>query len=225
MKITFLGTGAADRPAEKKEDKEFRRFSSALIDDALLIDPNPTVPDALNEYGKGLEKIKYIINTHRHEDHYSQKTVDALTSLNAEFYYFKYNEIKQLGKYTVSAYAGNHSTCKNTVHFIITDGEKTLFYGLDGAWIMYEEAQAIIKYKPDFAVFDATIGWQDGDYRIFEHNNLNMLLEIKKTLNPYIGEFCISHTAYTLHSSHEVLAGQMKKYGISVAFDGLETEF
>ena len=105
------------------------------------------------------------------------------------------------------------------------DGEKTLFYGLDGAWIMYEEAQAIIKYKPDFAVFDATIGWQDGDYRIFEHNNLNMLLEIKKTLNPYIGEFCVSHMAYTLHSSHEVLAGQMKKYGISVAFDGLETEF
>ena len=38
MKILFLGTGAADWPAEKPAGcKEFRRLSSALIDDVLLI--------------------------------------------------------------------------------------------------------------------------------------------------------------------------------------------
>lgn len=89
---------------------------------------------------------------------------------------------------------------------------------------MYEEAQAIINFKPDFAVFDATIGWQDGDYRIFEHNNLNMVLEVKKTLNQYIGKFCISHMARTLHTSHKTLAEDMKKHGVIVAFDGLEAE-
>ena len=63
MKITFLGTGAADWPAEKTENlTEFRRFSSALIDDILLIDPGPQVSGALNEYGKKPENIKYIIN-------------------------------------------------------------------------------------------------------------------------------------------------------------------
>ena len=46
---------------------------------------------------------------------------------------------------------------------IITDGERTLFYGLDGAWLLYDEVQAIKEYKPDFAVFDATIGDIDGD--------------------------------------------------------------
>ena len=38
MKITFLGTGAADWPMERVEGMtEFRRFSSALIDDVLLL--------------------------------------------------------------------------------------------------------------------------------------------------------------------------------------------
>ncbi len=225
MKITFLGTGAADWPAEKTENStEFRRFSSALIDDILLIDPGPQVPGALNEYGKKSENIKYIINTHRHSDHYSEETVNRLTASGAVFTEFKSDEVKQIGKYTVRAYRGNHSTCDNTVHFLISDNEKTLFYGLDGAWLMYEEAQAIINFKPDFAVFDATIGWQDGDYRIFEHNNLNMVLEVKKTLNQYIGKFCISHMARTLHSSHKMLAEDMEKHGVLVAFDGLEAE-
>lgn len=225
MKITFLGTGAADWPAEKTEKlTDFRRLSSLLIDGVLLIDPGPAVPAALGEFGKNPEKIRYIINTHRHSDHYSQETVDALTAQNARFFDLKSGDVKQIGGYTVRAYAGNHSTCENTVHFIITDGEKTLFYGLDGAWIMYDEAQAIIEFKPDFAVLDATIGWQDGDYRIFEHNNLNMVLEIKKTLDPYVGKFCISHMAYSLHSSHAVLSQQMEKYGVLVAADGLETE-
>jgi len=48
MKITFLGTGAADWPLERpSEYTEFRRLSSALIDETLLIDPGPQVPAAL----------------------------------------------------------------------------------------------------------------------------------------------------------------------------------
>ena len=44
MKFIFLGTGAADWPIQKREDmSEFRRLSSALIDDTLLIDPGPQV--------------------------------------------------------------------------------------------------------------------------------------------------------------------------------------
>lgn len=62
MKITFLGTGAADWPSEKNEKlTDFRRLSSLLIDDVLLIDPGPAVPAALGEFGKNPEKIRYII--------------------------------------------------------------------------------------------------------------------------------------------------------------------
>lgn len=99
-----------------------------------------------------------------------------------------------------------------------------MFYGLDGAWLLYDEIQAIKKFMPDFAVFDATIGDIDGDYRIFEHNNLNMVLEMKKSLENYIGRFCISHMARTLHTDHETLSEKMKKHNIITAYDGLEIE-
>lgn len=225
MKITFLGTGAADWPIEKIENMtEFRRFSSVLIDDILLIDPGPQIFDALNECRKDKKNIKYIINTHKHSDHFCAKTVSGLEANGAKFFTLFGGDVKNIGGYTVCAYNANHSTCKNAVHFIITDGERTLFYGLDGAWLLYDEVQAIKEYKPDFAVFDATIGDIDGDYRIFEHNNLNMLLEMKKSLENYIGKFCISHMARTLHTDHKNLSEKMKQCNIITAHDGLEIE-
>ena len=224
MKITFLGTGAADWHKKREGLTEFRRFSSALIDGVLLIDPGPQVLDALAEFGKDAAQIQYIINTHRHKDHYCEETVKALEAQGASLVDLNDGDCTEIGAYTVRAYAGNHSTCEKTVHFIISNGERTLFYGLDGAWLLYEEVQAIKKYKPDFAVFDATIGNIDGDYRIFEHNNLNMILEMKKTLKPYIGRFAISHMARTLHTDHKTLSADMQAHGIAVAYDGWETE-
>lgn len=225
MKILFLGTGAADWPLEKQPDmREFRRLSSVLIDDVLLVDPGLQVLDAMREFGKDPAAVKCIINTHKHGDHYCVETVDALAAYGSQFVELTAGDVKQVGKYTVSAYAGNHATCKNTVHFIITDGERTVFYGLDGAWLMYDEVQAIKKYKPDFAVLDATIGDVDGDYRVFEHNNLNMVLEMKKSLEPYVGKFCISHMAMTLHTDHRTLSEKMEKHNVLAACDGLEVE-
>ena len=225
MKIKFLGTGAADWPKKRKENMiEFRRLSSALIDDILLIDPGPQVVDALAEYGIALSDVKYIINTHKHSDHYSAATLETLEDAGATFVEFCAGEEKAVGNYTVRAYAANHSTCKGTVHFIISDGERTLFYGLDGAWLFYDEFLAIKQFTPDLAVLDATIGECDGDYRIFEHNNLNMIIEMKKTLAPYVKNFCISHIARTLHTDHKTLSEKMAKEKILTAYDGMEIE-
>ena len=225
MKILFLGTGAADWPLEKKEGMtEFRRLSSALIDDVLLIDPGPQVLEALKAYGKDPKAVRYILNTHAHPDHYNAETVRALEDTGAAFVPFAAGDEKTVGKYTVSAYAGNHATCENTVHFILSDGERTLFYGLDGAWLLYDEVQAIKRHRPNLAVLDATIGDIDGDYRIFEHNNLNMVLEMQKTLSPFVGRFCISHMAMTLHTNHAALSEKMAKYNVLTACDGMETE-
>lgn len=203
---------------------EFRRFSSVLIDDILMIDPGPQVLDAMREFQKNPAAIKYIINTHKHSDHFCEQTVAALEALGAQFIEFSGKETKEIGKYKVSSYGGNHATCINTVHFMVTDTKRTIFYGLDGAWLMYDEVQAIKTYAPDLAVFDATIGDVDGDYRIFEHNNLNMILEIKKALHPYVRQFCISHMARTLHTDHKTLSARMKEKDILVAYDGLEIE-
>lgn len=223
MKIIFLGTGAADWDIrEHKNMKGFRRNSAALIDDCLLIDPGPHVFDALSAFEKKAENIKYIINTHKHSDHYCEETVSRLD--NAVLYGMTAGQTKKFGKYTVTALQANHSTCSKTVHFIISDGEKRLFYGLDGAWLLYDEVSAIKSAMIDFAVFDATIGHIPGDYRIFEHNNLDMVLEMKRSLNPYIKRFCISHMARTLHNTHDEIKAEMEKCDVEVAFDGYETE-
>ena len=128
-----------------------------------------------------------------------------------------------MGSYKIKALRANHSI--PCLHYLITDGEKKLFYGLDGAWLMYGEVQEIIKNAPvDCAVFDATMGFIDGDYRIFEHNNLNMVLEMKKTLSAHINRFCISHMARTLHKEHGDIVNDMSPFGVDVAYDGMTLE-
>ncbi len=223
MKITFLGTGAADWSYEEHGNMSgYRRNSSLLIDDCLLIDPGADVPNALETFGKNPDSILYIINTHRHGDHFCEKTLSYLN--NAVLYSICRGETQTVGKYTITALSANHSTCKEAVHFLVSDGEKTLFYGLDGAWLMYDEVKAIKKHGVDLAILDATIGDISGDYRIFEHNNLNMVIEIKASLKNHVKRWMISHMARTLHTAHEELSERMKEHGIEVARDGLETE-
>lgn len=220
MKITFLGTGAADWGYEISKEKDFRRFSSLLIDDCFLIDPGPHVPNSLKEFNKKAEDIKFVINTHKHFDHYDENTLVLLKQ--ADLISFNCGDEKVFGKYTVKAVSANHATCENSIHFIISDGDKKLFYGLDGAWLMYDEVEEIIKQKIDFAVLDGTIGEVKGDFRVFSHNNLYMVMEMQSSLKEYIGQFCISHLARTLHESHDEVSAKMEKQNIIVAYDGLE---
>lgn len=223
MKILFLGTGAADSPSDKTGVTDFRRHSSALIDGVILIDPNSWFFDACDEFSVDASKVKYILNTHLHDDHYSQEVVDRLTSLGAEFIDASNGEEICIDGYRVLFLNGNHTIPVH--HFLIENGGKRLFYGLDGAWLLYEEMQAIEKNGVDLAVFDATIGFQKGDWRIFEHNDLNMVIDMHRLLKRSIKRTVISHIAMTLHTEHKVLSDEMSKYGIITAFDGLEIEF
>lgn len=223
MKLMFLGTGASDWDINAPEREEgFRRYTSTLVDGCLLIDPGPCVIEALETFGVDKKGIKYIINTHNHRDHYNTETIDILQRAGAEFIAFSAGETKELGGYKISAYTANHGTCKDAIHFIIEDGSKKLFYGLDSAWLLYDEVKAIKEKHIDLAVLDGTIGETEGDYRIFEHNNLRMIREMKLTLNDYVDRFFISHMARTLHTDHNTLSELMKKDGIEVAYDGLE---
>ena len=223
MKILFLGTGAADFPQDKVGVVGFRRTASALIDGQILIDPGPWVRDAISEYGVDVKKIKYVLNTHRHSDHFNQETLDYLISQGAKFIETKDKDVLNLDGYEIEAYRGNHTV--EACHFIIKNAGACLFYGLDGAWLQYEEIRAIWKNKPDLAVFDATVGFIEKDWRVFEHNNLNMVIEMKKSIDKDIKKYVISHMAYTLHTDHDTLAREMEKHGIVTAYDGLEIEF
>lgn len=223
MEILFLGTGAADWGKKENSSLFFRRNSAALIDGCMLIDPGPGVIDAIKEFNVDIKNVKYILNTHKHEDHFNEETIEYLVNNGAEFIEITEPQEVQLGKYSVKAVKGHHSI--ETFHFLVSDSNSCLFYGTDGAWLLYDEVLAIKEKKVDLAVLDGTIGFIEGDYRIFEHNNLNMVLEIKKTLSPYIKRFCITHMAHTLHSDHKTLSDNMERFGVEVAFDGMKIKF
>jgi len=223
MKLFFLGTGAADWSVEVQSDPEYRRFSSTLIDDTLLIDPGPHVPNAIETFKKDIKKIKYVINTHRHSDHFNENTLNLLKENGAEFFDLKAGDKVQIGKYFVEAYRANHGKI-DTVHFFISDGEKVLFYGLDGSWLMPDESYGLVKKGVDYAILDGTLGDRLGDIRIIEHNDLGMIREMTAALKPYVKRFCINHYAKEYFPTREITEAFGKEYDVDVTCDGEERE-
>lgn len=223
MHILFLGTGAADYSEADRFSPGYRRNSSLLIDETILIDPGPCVPEAIAHFQVDPAKIKYILCTHLHEDHFDRNTLIFLQQQGAQYVLLENGKPQQIGMYIVTAIAGNHSI--PVQHFIIDDQKSKLFYGLDSAWLMYDEIQAIRSQKIDFAVLDGTVGFIDGDYRVFEHNSMDMVLTMAPSLFPYIKRICISHMAKTLHTDHTQLAERLQPYHIEVAYDGWSTAF
>ena len=83
MKITMLGTAAIGYPltfcncvncknARVHGGKSIRKRASMLINDDLLIDIGPDVQTAMTMYNKDMSKVKYLLQTHIHTDHYDE---------------------------------------------------------------------------------------------------------------------------------------------------------
>ena len=82
MKITFLGTAAATacplvfcrcpvcQAAWNRGGKDFRRRSSVLIGDDLLIDLGPDVMSSAFAFGADVSRVRFWLQTHSHSDHF-----------------------------------------------------------------------------------------------------------------------------------------------------------
>lgn len=82
MKITFLGTAAATsyplvfcrcdfcNKARKLGGKDFRKRSSIIINNDLLIDMGPDIMSASFMHNKSIADIRYCLQTHPHSDHF-----------------------------------------------------------------------------------------------------------------------------------------------------------
>lgn len=91
MKITFLGTGAISYPfafcncenctnARKYKGKSLRKKSSILINDDLIIDLTTDTQNAMSQYDKNLGKVKYLLQTHSHHDHFDPNLITSRLS-------------------------------------------------------------------------------------------------------------------------------------------------
>lgn len=81
MKITVLGSGGFGYPlvfcgcencekARKLGGKNIRKRASILINDEMIIDLTPDCNVAMNMCLKNMSKVKYLLQTHTHLDHF-----------------------------------------------------------------------------------------------------------------------------------------------------------
>ena len=268
MKLTFLGTGAANwLLSDYREGCEFRRNSSALVNGDLLIDPGPHVFHYRDHSGDPelLKNVKNIILTHTHGDHFCPETVEKLALENdctlwadaaamrklikalgperASKIRFAETQVRAplpylIGSYKIWSLRGNHATddpLEDTRIYVIAGsdgkgGERYLFYGLDSAWIPTVSWNVIKTLPINAMVMELTCGTQaPNDWRIFEHNTLDMLELMLVTFRKY-GYFApdvkyyTSHMAAVLHTDHASLAKTLEPLGVTPAYDGMEIE-
>lgn len=87
LHLLFLGTGAADWPAQIDDDvpaserAEARRHSSLLVDGRLLLDCGGGVEQALAEFDQPPQAITDVFLTHTHADHMSAEVLQWLADV------------------------------------------------------------------------------------------------------------------------------------------------
>lgn len=256
MKIRFIGTCAHDYSPllqsvyKEKLGKDARRSSSMLVNGHVLIDCGDHVPESLQIQGIAFGDVDILLLTHLHGDHYCPDHIREiagsadrklqvfahrcamkylkrdLDGANVEIHALSYCKSRKVcGGLKVTALPANHTACPS--HYLIEDREKCVYYGTDGAWIMYDTFYYLLKKKLDVCILDATVGDYEGDIRVAEHNSIPMIRMMLKSL--YDVAICnentrviLSHIAPSLHECHEKERLCLAEEKLELAYDGLE---
>lgn len=256
MRLYYIGTGAADwAKTAGEKDGVTRRFTATLLDTRVLIDLAPTTPLSLFNAGGKCAGVTDILYTHSHDDHFDALTLLTLAEAGHDLHIhgtpqllalvpthprlhlhpLTVGEEYRIAGYRVLPLRANHLVRHNPgeqpLHYIVSDGERRFFWGADGAWLYSDTWHALMKNKPyDRMILDGTLGEALGDTRIFEHNNLRMMREMKavfeesKLYEPN-GQLWLTHLSRDAHVSPRLLADEMKKENIHVTFDDMEDAF
>ncbi len=208
MKITFLGTGAADW--NWTECPPGTRGSSAtLLGTNCLIDAGPTVLRRLAEAGASPARIKDILVTHSHRDHFQPAVIrdiactarrrlrvwgppQALARLDASLCDLRPvlpGDSFRAAGCAVTALPANHVTddfSEQPLHYAFLGRGIRLLYALDGAWCCAKARhflQRALGGKPLTAViWDVTCGNTFHDWRFAEHNDLRMVADLRESM-------------------------------------------
>lgn len=204
FEVLFCGTGAADYDWSRYGERGVRGSCSTLLDGRVLVDCGPTGFRAIARLGVDPRRLREVWFTHSHSDHCSSAQVAALLAargpraaplrlrgtapllsrLSAELPAGRFallpfaplEPFRTLG-WRVTALPANHAgripgeTC---VHFLVQAPGASILYALDGAWMTTPARRALGSDPLDLVVWDATVE-RPGDWRIFEHNDVEMV--------------------------------------------------
>ena len=220
MRLTFLGTGAADWDW-RNMPPDTRGSTATLIGKSCLIDAGPTVIRALADADVKSSQIAHVVITHSHSDHLqrasiavlaearhgklavwaSPQALAALEGIPCIRHEVAVGATFKCGRLTFTALPANHQTPhldEEPVNYFIESGGKTLLYALDGAWLLAKArillTKALSGRKLDAVIWDATCGPTLYDWRFAEHNDLAMIDAMRKSM---LGAGLVSPT--TIH--------------------------
>ena len=254
MKLEFLGTGAADFNLERDQHSEgFRRFSSALLDDKLLLDPGPHIFHYMETYRKPtlFDNLEYVLITHSHGDHMDMNSVMRIHEMRPDCRFYgseatarsfwgtgipftvilPYNDY-QLGDYCVTPLRSSHAGAPDEITYVysvVCNGKK-LFYGADTGLLPAQSWDYIYRRGYDLFVMELTIGDYDDAPHLFSHMTLPTfrlmvkLIDKKKLTVKENGRFLTTHMARNWHKPHADLAEQLAPMGVTPAYDGMTVE-
>ena len=254
--LLFLGTGAADWPAPNRpapgeaQAGRVRGLSSAIVNDRILIDFGATVPDAFSHFGENANRITDILLTHGHADHCSSEALGRLISQRetadtvdlwahptalARFadvdgvcrHAIDVGQTVVLHSVAVTALAANHLVEGETpLHFLLQKSGASVLYATDGAWFTRPTWTLLRELNLDAIIWDATCGETQGDWRIFEHNSIDMIHIMRQTLmkegvlSP-ASQVYLTHMSKGLCAPHEEMTKRLLPRGLIPAHDGL----
>ncbi len=250
--LFFLGTGAADWPVDPQPTARGRGFSTALLDGRILLDCGPTLPSALQTMGVDAAAITDLLITHTHWDHYTPKSLEALADARGdapalrlwahegalgqippvdgvERHGLTLGDPVALGEWEIEGLPANHvveGSPEQPLLYLLTAPGCRWVYATDGGWITLRAWMRLQSVRLDAFVWDATIGEQLEDPRVFGHNSLPMLRLMTNVMRAQGvlregAQVILTHLARTLHPDHATLQRSVQPDGFLVAHDGL----
>ena len=245
----MLGTGYGECKNKKKYSKEYRGRGGVLIDEQLLIDAPSDIFDVASELGfdRMFDTVTAVLISHSHDGHFSAAAIDRLASRkrvrvfasrevlsklsdnpNIEKYEIGVFTQFSVGSFTVSALPSNHSTdiySEECFNFLI-EGEKNLFYALDGGFINKRAFHILKHVKLDAVILDGSLDLENMGEESLYHNDIQTLIRIKKIFesSQIAGErtrFIVSHVPTDKKREvHTELSPIVAKHGMALAYDG-----
>jgi len=254
--ILFLGTGAADWPRDYPRDGfatgDYRGNSSIVVNGRILIDCGPTVPGAARQFGVEADQLTDLLVTHTHGDHFDADAVGAIVGARSaetplriwghpaalekmpemgglERCPFAVGHVREIGGMQVTPLGANHVVVgseEEPVHYLFERAGQRFLYATDGAWLLKRTWLRLKEGQLDLIIWDATNGETEGDWRIFEHNSIDMIRVMVQTLRKQSvfspgAQIVLTHMARTLCAPHDELGERLRPEGIVPAYDGM----
>ncbi len=112
------------------------------------------------------------------------------------------------------------------LNFVIERDDCTLFYGLDSSYLLPETLEMLANFVFDVVVLDATFGDESIDPAGSGHMTFQMILDTFSELRSLGAvtdstELIASHISLAAVPPHDEIVDDLKRRGITLAFDGM----